>query len=100
MAARKPVAGVLGAAQSGDARRALVALRDGLAKAFDDADVNLKPQISGQLRAVLADLAALPVEKKATPVDEIRARREARRAAAAASAAPAVPGKQRRSRGH
>jgi hypothetical protein len=81
MAARKLPETVLAAAQSDDARRALVALRDGLAKAFDAADVNLKPQISGQLRAVLADLAALPAEKKATPVDEIRARREARKAA-------------------
>lgn len=101
MAARKrEPESVLDAAKSDDYRRTLVALRDGLATAFDTADPNLRPQISGQLRAVLADLATLPAEKKATPTDEIRARREARRQSTAASDAVAAgSGKQRRPRG-
>jgi hypothetical protein len=81
---------VLAAAQSDDVRRALVALRDGLASSFDQADVNMRPQISGQLRAVLADLASLSSGKKESVTDEIRARREARRGATTTreSAAP------------
>lgn len=60
-AARKPVpTSNLAAAQSGDRRAALVALRDTLARSMDECDPNMHAQIAGQYRATLAELAALP----------------------------------------
>jgi hypothetical protein len=71
-----------GVAATGDIRATLEALRDRLASAFDAADVNIKPQISGQLRATLADIAGLPeVVVKLSQADELRAKRAAKRSA-------------------
>jgi hypothetical protein len=90
------------AVASGDVRRALEAIRDDLAVALDAADVNMKPQIAGQLRAVLADLRALPSAPVAQPdgvvtIDDAKAKRAARQqSAAAAASAPAAGGGKRR----
>jgi hypothetical protein len=61
-------------------RAALVALRDTLARAMDDADLNMLPQIAGQYRATLADLDALadesPIE---SPAQRLRRERKEQR---------------------
>lgn len=75
----------LEAAQSGERRDALVALRDDLAAALDAAEPNVKAQLAAQYRAVLSELAALPDETKVSKRDELAARRAGRQ-----SAAPAV----------
>ena len=92
-AARKPVpTSNLAAAQSGDRRAALVALRDTLARSMDECDANMHAQIAGQYRATLAELAALPAVEVKSKRDELRERRDARakdRGSTARQAAPA-----------
>jgi hypothetical protein len=74
----------LTAAQSGDHRKALVALRDNLASALDAADPNVKAQLAAQYRAVLNELAALPDETKVSIRDDLAGRRADRQSAATA----------------
>ena len=52
------MSGNLDAARVGDQRVALLALRDTLAAAMDSCEPNMLPQIAGQYRATLADIAA------------------------------------------
>ena len=92
-AAKKPApapATNLAAARSGDRRAALVVARDTIARAMDECDPNMLPQLAGQYRATLAELAALPTAEVVSKRDELRARRDARakdRGAAARKAA-------------
>lgn len=63
----------------------LEATRDKLAAAMDEAPSTILPQIAGQLRATLAEIAELaPPEQKGDAVDEIAKRRTDRRASPAA----------------
>jgi hypothetical protein len=72
-----------------DHRARLERLRDQLAAAIESASENMLPQLAGQYRATLADLAALPIVAGKVPVkDELRARRQDR--VAAAKAVPAA----------
>ena len=71
---------VLEAAQSGDRRKVLEAMRDTLAAALDSADPAVQAQISGQLRQVLKDLAELPEVKATSPLETAKAERVKRRA--------------------
>lgn len=80
-AVKAPVS-VESAAQSGDQRLALEALRDRLARDLDMAPPQVSAQLAAQLRATLAELAALPAQETKSVVDDIAARRAARRAAA------------------
>lgn len=68
-------------------------MRTVLLAALDDADVAVKAQIAGQLRAVIKDLAALgdPVAEVSF-ADEIAARRTARRTDTPARKSPARRG--------
>lgn len=79
----------LEAAQSGDQRKALEALRDTLAGLLDTTEAQVHAQLAAQYRATLADLAALekPSTEKGT-VDELKERRDRsdRRATSDASA--------------
>lgn len=84
------------AATSGDRRRTLEEIRDRLALAMDLAEPNMLPQLSGQLRTTLAELADMGGEGSAVKRNELGERREAR-IAAAATVAPAV--KKGRKRG-
>jgi hypothetical protein len=77
--------GNVDAARSEDPRVALVALRDTLAAAVDGARPDMLPQIAGQYRAVLKDLAGLPTVKVVSKQDELKARRAARRSTSKAS---------------
>lgn len=63
-----------------DHRRRLEQLRDDLRNAIDRCSENMLPQLSGQYRATLADIAALPPAVAAAPSvrDELRAQRERR----------------------
>ncbi len=62
-----------------DRRERLERLRDQLADAIAGAEANMLPQLAGQYRATLADLAALPpVVGKVSVKDELKARREGR----------------------
>jgi hypothetical protein len=64
-------------------REDLERLRIELFAALTDADVAVKAQIAGQLRAVVKDLAALGAPAvEVTKADEIAARRAARRSGA------------------
>jgi len=67
---------------AGDHRRSLEALRDELAKALVTADANVVAQVAGRLQAVLAALADLPSECKASRSDELARRRKDRLAGA------------------
>lgn len=71
------------AVRSGD-RAALEAIRDRLAEELASPECFGVAGIARELRAVLADLAALPVAKGSV-VDELDEKRRARRAAAAGS---------------
>lgn len=92
-ASDEPVgAGVLAAAQTGDQLKALIALRDTLARQIDSSrDPFGLPALATRLQAVLAEIAKLsPSEvKKGTPYDEIAARRAARSADATGERRPA-----------
>lgn len=80
-----------------DRRERLEKLRDQLAAAIECAEPNMLPQIAGQYRATLADIAALPpVVEKVAVKDELKARRQNRVAAAKAVAAPARKAVKRR----
>lgn len=74
-----------GAVGSGDLRSRLERLRDILWDAVLEADVAVKAQLAGQLRAVEKDIAALPDAKKVSKADELAARRLAARQHAPAS---------------
>lgn len=52
------------AAATNDVKKALVALRDRLAVAIDDASENMLPQIAGQYRNVLSDIADLEAAER------------------------------------
>ena len=74
----------LTAARSGNAREALVALRDTLALMLDTTEAQIHAQLAAQYRATIADIAAIdaaqpPVE--VSPLDEITARRSGRNGA-------------------
>jgi hypothetical protein len=72
-----------------DHRARLERLRDQLTVAIEAASDNMLPQLAGQLRATLADLAALPaLEDKVSITDELKQRRAARRGATPKVAAP------------
>lgn len=74
-----------------DRRVRLEALRDQLTSALDTCSENMLPQLAGQLRATLADLAALPApEDKVSLTDELKQRRASRRGAAPTTSAPAT----------
>lgn len=66
-------------------RKRLEALRDALTTAIADAGNRDLAPLAGQLRAVLADLAALPDASEASDVDDLARKRARRRAAASAS---------------
>ena len=68
-----------------DQRKRLEALRDRLTDAVAEAGARDLAPLSGQLRAVLNDLAALPDVTEASDVDDLAAQRARRRAAASAS---------------
>lgn len=63
-------------------RKRLEALRDLLTNALAEAGARDTAPIAGQLRAVLADLAAVPDMKAASDVDDLAAQRARRRSAA------------------
>lgn len=69
----------LEAAQTNDRRAALVAMRDALASAMDLAEPQVLAQLSGQLRAVLKDLAELPEAKPESPLEAAKKKRAERR---------------------
>ena len=77
------------AAQSGDRRKALEALRDTLAGLLDETEAQVHAQLAAQYRATLNDLAALDdVKAPKGSVDELKVKRDSRsggRAAANAS---------------
>lgn len=74
-----------------DRRQRLEALRDQLTAAIELCSENMLPQLAGQLRATLADLAALPVpEERQSLTDELKQRRAARRRPTAEAPAPAA----------
>ena len=70
---------VLDAAQSGDRRKVLEAMRDTLAAAMDAADPAVQAQLAGQLRAVVKEIADLPEAKADSPLEVARRSRSARR---------------------
>lgn len=71
---------MLDAAQSGDRRKALEALRDELAAALEQADVAVKAQLAGQLRAALKELDEMPKATVQSPLEAAKKKRAARRA--------------------
>ena len=83
---------IVEAATSGDARATLEAARDHLAAAIAVGPGNQHlPNLVGQLRAVLADIQALPDPIEVSTADEIAARRASRR-----GASPADPARAKR----
>ena len=62
------------AAASGDQRRALEVLRDTLAEQLDLTESNTHAQLAAQYRAVLAELAALPVSEGKSARERLRER--------------------------
>lgn len=68
-----------------DRRLRLESLRDALTVAVTDASRRDLPPLAGQLRAVLADLAALPDMSGVSDVDDLAAKRARRRATATGS---------------
>lgn len=74
-----------------DHRARLERLRDQLTAAIESCSENMLPQLAGQLRATLADLAALPApEERQSLTDELKQRRAARRRSTAETPAPAT----------
>lgn len=67
----------------GDRRASLEAIRDKLGRELEQAVGRDAATIAKELRAVIAELDALPGGKEASTVDELHARRAARRADAA-----------------
>lgn len=81
-AAAPKAAGEIGtAAASGDRRAALIAVRDRLAAAMDQAPVTVVAQIAGRFGAVLAEIETLSKATEVDALDDLRARRAARLAA-------------------
>ena len=68
------------AAQTGDERATLVALRDSLAGAIDDAEPHMRAPLAGRLLDVLAALADLEAPEVSAK-DDLRRKRDERRAA-------------------
>jgi hypothetical protein len=68
-----------------DHRKRLETLRDRLEAALETCSENMLPQLAGQYRACLADLADLPSVQEASPADDLNARRASRLAAAKAA---------------
>ena len=85
-------------ALKGDQRETLEAMRDALAQAMDDAPATVKAQIASQLRAVLADLRALPSAPVTQPAGVVTIADAKQRRAARQSAATAAPEPTARSR--
>jgi hypothetical protein len=81
--------GLVEAAESGDRRAALEALRDRLATAIVGASASKLAPLANQLRAVLADLDGLPVAKGASVVDDLASRRTDRRSKSQVGDVPA-----------
>jgi len=73
------------AAKSGDRRSTLEAMRDKLARDFDDAPPAVVAQIAGRLSAILAELDEMATPGKVSTLDELDKRRQDR------IAAPTVP---------
>lgn len=69
------------AAELGDRRAALVAVRVSLAAAIDAAEPRELPALVKQFRETLAELDELPDGVEASLVDDLTARRAGRRAA-------------------
>lgn len=67
-----------------DHRKRLEALRDVLTAAIADAGPRDLAPLAGQLRRVLADLAALPQTEGVSLADDLAAKRARRRSAASA----------------
>jgi hypothetical protein len=85
-----PPSKLLQAVQSGDRRASLEALRDRLAMSITRGDdVKSVAPLANQLRAVLAELDELPVQKEASLVDDLASRRTDRLAAAKGGDLPA-----------
>lgn len=71
----------LSAAQTGDRRDALVALRDTLASMLDTTEAQIHAQLAAQYRATLADIAEIDAATGAKPKgvrDELKSKRDAR----------------------
>ena len=68
---------------TGTRREALTALRGVLASSGVAADPEKRAPLAKQLADVIRELADLPDEKGASPVDDLASRRRARRSAAA-----------------
>lgn len=83
------------AAQTGDRRATLEAIRDKLARDMDDAPPAVSAQLAGQLVKVLAELAELGDPKKVSALDELADKRKDR---LAASGIPEPPRRQARQR--
>lgn len=71
------------AVDNADLRGSLQALASQLARDLETAAVNMRPQIAGQLRATLKDLAELPVAGEVSSIDELASRRKDRRSTSA-----------------
>jgi len=82
-------------AATGDRRKTLEAMRDKLAEAFDEAPPAVVAQIAGRLSAVLAELEALPGERKSS-LDELASRRSDRLSEAKAAKPADGQARQRR----
>lgn len=63
-------------------REDLEALRASLFEALATVDPQIRPQVAGQLRAVIKDLAEVDAGtvEKGTPLDQLKQRREAKAA--------------------
>jgi hypothetical protein len=73
-----------------DRRERLETLRTQLEQALATCSENMLPQLAGQYRATLADIAALPpLVEKVSVKDELKAKRAGRVAAAKAGASAA-----------
>lgn len=80
-----PVGGPKPLPSTVDQRQRLEALRDALTTAIAESGHRDLAPLAGQLRAVLADIAALPNAVEASDVDDLAGKRARRRAASAAS---------------
>lgn len=69
------------AAESGDRRRSLEALRASLAAAIESSEPRELASLAKQFREVLAELDELPEGQEASLVDDLTARRAGRRSA-------------------
>lgn len=65
---------------AGDERTQLLGIRDYIVAILPEIAAREKAPLIAQLRAVLADIAALPVVEEASELGDMRARRAAKRA--------------------